>query len=123
MNQITIESPQQVKYRLNYALEEKNRNSPLGESSVDGNRIEDDPLLKDEKNKLAILKMGLLIYKFMQRLDPLVFVCGKMRKIIFWENPFMTILVGLVLTLILFNLKLAILTSGILLYCCQATLF
>ena len=47
MNQITIESPQQVKYRLNYALEEKNRNSPLGESSVDGNRIEDDPLLKD----------------------------------------------------------------------------
>ena len=47
MNQITIESPEQAKYRLNYALEEKNRNSRLGESSVDGNRIEDDPLLKD----------------------------------------------------------------------------
>ena len=59
----------------------------------------------------------------MQRLDPLVFVYGKVRKIIFWENPFMTILIGLVLTLILFNLKLAILTSGILLYCCQAALF
>ena len=66
-----------------YTLREKTSDLRMSQS-VEDNRIEDDPLLKDERRKLAVLKMGLLIYKFMQRLDPLVYVWGRLRYIVLW---------------------------------------
>ena len=67
--------------------------------------------------------MGLIVYNFIQRLDPVVKVYLKFTDLVTWENPVLTLSVGLLLTFTLLNLKLAILISGIGLYCYQDRLF
>ena len=67
--------------------------------------------------------MGVLVYNFAQRLDPVVYSYAKVRYVLYWKNPMLTLGVGILLTLILLNLKMSILLGGVLLFCCRDILF
>ncbi len=79
--------------------------------------MDDDFLLQDEIGKPEILRMGVLMYNFSQRLDPMVYLYAKIRNILLWQNPALTLAIGILLTIMLLNLKMSILIGGIALYC------
>lgn len=63
------------------------------------------------------------MFNFAQRLDPLVYVFNSALSIITWKKPLYTIGLGLLLTVVIYNLKISILLGGLLLYFCKDTLF
>lgn len=67
--------------------------------------------------------MGILMYNFSQRLDPVVYLYTKMRYILLWKNPSLTLGIGVLLSLVLLNLKISILIGGIVLYACTDVIF
>lgn len=66
-----------------------------------------------------MLKMGVLVYDFLSKLDPLVFICIKIKHIIYWKDPFMTILVGMLLTLIVIYPRMSLFSGALSLYFCR----
>jgi len=60
--------------------------------------------------------MGVLFFKFVQRLDPLVFFYGKFLQLLTWKKPYQTILFGVYLTVVIYHFYISILTGGVLLY-------
>ena len=60
--------------------------------------------------------MGKLVYDFVQKLDPLIYFYHKFNDFISWKQPYKTIAVGIGLTLMIYNLKMAIFLAGLLLY-------
>lgn len=86
--------------------------------------IDEDPeFLKDAFGKPEILRMGVLVYNFAQRLDPIVYIYAKMRYVLYWKNPLLTLGIGFLLTIVLLNLKMSILLGGIVLFLCRDILF
>jgi hypothetical protein len=67
--------------------------------------------------------MGVLVYNFAQRLDPVVYLYAKLRYIICWKNPMLTFGLGVLLTIILMNMKMSILLGGLILYCFRDVIF
>jgi hypothetical protein len=67
--------------------------------------------------------MGVLVYNFTQRLDPLVWFYVRLKALILWQSPLVTAGVGLLLTVLLLNLKTALLLGALVLVCGQDLLF
>lgn len=60
---------------------------------------------------MEILKLGSNAYNFSQRLDPVIWVMNELGDIVSWRSPSLTIGCGVVLTLIVMNLKLSLLAG------------
>lgn len=72
--------------------------------------IKDEPEhMSNDEGKLQILKMGVLMYNFSQRLDPTLKVYRLMKSIFKWEKPFLTVLFGCSLSFMVLYPKLSIL--------------
>ncbi len=56
------------------------------------------------------------MYEFAQRLDPLIYVFNRVSDLFMWKNPYKTLSMGILLTLVIYNLKISILVGGLLLY-------
>lgn len=84
---------------------------------------DNNPKLKEEAGKLEILRLGILVYEFAQRLDPLIFIYRAIVDIIIWKNPYKTVSMGIVLTLVIYNPKMTILLGALLLYFGKEFLF
>lgn len=56
------------------------------------------------------------MYNFAQRLDPLIYMYNNIVNMATWKNPLLTIGLGVVLTIVIYNLKMSIFLGGILLY-------
>jgi hypothetical protein len=84
---------------------------------------EEQEMLNDQLGKPELLRMGILMYSFSQRLDPMVYLYTKMRYILLWKNPSLTLGIGIVVSLVLLNLKISILIGGIGLYACTDVIF
>lgn len=63
------------------------------------------------------------MFNFAQRLDPLIYVLNGIIRLITWKKPLYTFGLGLLLTLVIYNLKISILVGGLLLYFLKDTLF
>lgn len=84
---------------------------------------EEQEMLNDQLGKPELLRMGILMYSFSQRLDPMVYLYTKMRYILLWKNPLLTLGIGIIVSLVLLNLKISILIGGITLYACTDVIF
>ena len=62
------------------------------------------------------MRLGILVFEFAQRLDPLIYMYHFMIDLFSWKSPYNTIAMGIILTLVIYNLKISILVVGILLY-------
>ena len=71
---------------------------------------------EEESGKLEILKLGKLVYDFVQKLDPLIYLYHKITDLVTWKQPYKTIGVGIGLTLMIYNLKMAIFLAGLMLF-------
>lgn len=72
--------------------------------------IKDEPEhLSNDEGKLQILRMGILMYNFAQRLDPTVEIFRFLKSIFKWEKPFWTFLFGCLLSFFVLYPKLSLL--------------
>ena len=67
--------------------------------------------------------MGKLVYDFVQKLDPLIYLYHKITDFVTWKHPYKTIGVGICLTLMIYNIKMAIFLAGFLLFFGKAYIF
>lgn len=67
--------------------------------------------------------MSKLVFEFLQKLDPVMYIYQKIYDLVNWTYPYKTITVGMVLTLMIYNIKLAIFVAGVLLYFGRTYLF
>lgn len=64
--------------------------------------------MKNTEGKLEILKLGSNAYNFSQRLDPVIWIINELEEIVSWRSPSLTIGFGVLLTVVIMNLKLSI---------------
>jgi len=57
-----------------------------------------------------------MVFEFVQKLDPAMYAYQKIYNIINWTYPYKTITMGVIITLMIYNIKIAIFMVGILLY-------
>lgn len=71
--------------------------------------IQDEPdHLSTEQGKLELLKMGVLMYNFANRLDPTMKISKNLVSLFKWENPTYTIIFGVLVTFLIAYPKLSI---------------
>lgn len=84
---------------------------------------EEPPNMNEESSKLEILRLGVLMFNFAQRLDPLVVVYNNLLAFLTWKNPLKTLLFGIVLTLVFYYTKTFIFLGGVFLFFSKEMVF
>lgn len=65
-----------------------------------------------DASKLEILKMGGLTYRFVNKLDLLVYINNYLREVANWKHPLHTIFFGTCLSFFILNPRLALILMG-----------
>lgn len=76
-----------------------------------------------DASRLELLELGVLTYKFVNRLDPLVYIGNYLREVIHWKNPLHTLFFGSCCTFFILNPQLAIILSAALIVYHKDTIF
>jgi len=59
------------------------------------------------------------MFNFAQRLDPLIYLYNKIVNLVTWKDAYITIGMGILLTLVIYYLKMSIFLAGVILYSCK----
>ena len=79
--------------------------------------------LQEDQGKLEVLRLGLLVFNFSQRLDPMLWLWHRTESILFWRKPYLTLGCGLLLSLSIYYPKTSLLLAAVTLYLSQKKLF
>jgi len=63
------------------------------------------------------------VYNFANRLDPLIYLYQSVVELASWKNGYKTVGMGILLTFVIYNIKMAIFVGGLVLYFCKQYLF
>lgn len=76
-----------------------------------------------DASKLELLSMGGLTYRFVNRLDPLVYFKNYLREVVNWKNPLHTLFFGFFCTFFILNPRLALMIVAALIVWHKDTIF